>query len=137
RPLRPRVDRRQGTRRRSGDRAAPVPSLPEHEAHGPGPGPVDLAVAGRSARRPHGRHAGIGTRRRVLLRSAQSRQGGALMTVPHAFVIDDEEIVRTSLGKLLRAIGIPNTGYASAEAFLASYRGDERGCLIVDVRMPG
>ena len=59
------------------------------------------------------------------------------MAVSHAFVVDDEEIVRTSLGKLLRAIGVASTGFASAEAFLASYRGDERGCLIVDIRMPG
>jgi two-component system response regulator DctR len=59
------------------------------------------------------------------------------MAVAHAFVVDDEELVRTSLGKVLRAIGIPSTGYASAEAFLQSYRGDERGCLIVDIRMPG
>jgi len=59
------------------------------------------------------------------------------MGVGHAFVVDDEEIVRTSLGKLLRVIGIASTGYASAEAFLDSYRGDERGCLIVDIRMPG
>ena len=59
------------------------------------------------------------------------------MDVAHAFVIDDDEIVRTSLGKLLRVIGIPSTGFSSAESFLASYRGDERGCLIVDIRMPG
>jgi len=60
-----------------------------------------------------------------------------MITVTHAFVIDDEEIVRTSLGKLLRVVGIPSTLFGSAEAFLASYRGDERGCLIVDIRMPG
>jgi FixJ family two-component response regulator len=59
------------------------------------------------------------------------------MPVPHAFVVDDEEIVRNSLGRLLRAIGIPNSGFASGEAFLEHYRGDERGCLIVDIRMPG
>jgi FixJ family two-component response regulator len=59
------------------------------------------------------------------------------MPVPHAFVVDDEEIVRNSLGRLLRAIGIPSTGYPSAEAFLDACRGDEPGCLIVDIRMPG
>ena len=59
------------------------------------------------------------------------------MAVPHAFVVDDEEIVRNSLGRLLRAIGIPSSGFASGEAFLEQYRGDERGCLIVDIRMPG
>lgn len=59
------------------------------------------------------------------------------MPVPHAFVIDDDDIVRNSLGRLLRVIGIPSSGFASAEAFLERYRGDESGCLIVDIRMPG
>jgi len=59
------------------------------------------------------------------------------MAVAHAFVVDDEEVVRTSLGKLLRAIGIASTGFSSAEAFLKTYRGDEDGCLLVDIRMPG
>ena len=57
--------------------------------------------------------------------------------VKHAFIVDDEEMVRTSLGRLLRAIGVPSTGFASAEAFLASFKGHEEGCLIVDIRMPG
>ena len=59
------------------------------------------------------------------------------MPVAHAFVVDDEEMVRKSLGRLLRAIGIASSGFASAEAFLEQYRGDEQGCLIVDIRMPG
>ncbi len=56
---------------------------------------------------------------------------------PHVHVIDDEESVRRSLGRLLRAVGIASTGYASAEAFLESYCGTETGCLLVDIRMPG
>jgi FixJ family two-component response regulator len=56
--------------------------------------------------------------------------------IAHAFIVDDEPAVRNSLGRLLRAIGIPSTGFASAEAFLSSYAG-EPGCLIADIRMPG
>lgn len=59
------------------------------------------------------------------------------MAVAHAFVIEDEDIVRNSLERLLRAIGISSSVFASAEAFLEQFRGDERGCLIVDIRMPG
>ena len=59
-----------------------------------------------------------------------------MIAVPHAFIVDDEDIVRGSLGRLLRAIGVPNTGFGSAEAFLAGYSGAP-GCLIVDIRMPG
>ena len=58
--------------------------------------------------------------------------------IPHAFIVDDEEVVRRGLGRLLdRAMGIPSSGYASGEAFLDAYKGTERGCLLVDIRMPG
>jgi FixJ family two-component response regulator len=56
---------------------------------------------------------------------------------PPVFVIEDEEPVRASLARLLSAIGFPNRTFASAESFLASYTGDEAGCLLVDIRMPG
>jgi FixJ family two-component response regulator len=63
------------------------------------------------------------------------------MTIAHAYVIDDEEIVRTSLSRLLRAIGVPSSGFGSGEAFLEQYGGpaqEEAGrILIVDIRMPG
>jgi FixJ family two-component response regulator len=62
------------------------------------------------------------------------------MAIAHAFVVDDEEIVRTSLSRLLRAIGIASSGFASGEAFLEHYRGPldaAQACLIVDIRMPG
>ena len=56
---------------------------------------------------------------------------------PLVFVIDDEEPVRNGVSRLLRAIGVPNTMFASAESFLESYTGVDEGCLIVDIRMPG
>ena len=60
-----------------------------------------------------------------------------MSTCGPVFVVDDEEPVRVSLGKLLRAIGFPNENFGSAEAFLASYEGGVDGCLLVDLRMPG
>jgi FixJ family two-component response regulator len=57
--------------------------------------------------------------------------------IAHAHIIDDEEMVRRSLGRLLHAIGISSTPYASAEAFLDVYGDDVTGCLLVDIRMPG
>ena len=56
---------------------------------------------------------------------------------PPVFVIDDEEGVRVSLGRLLRAIGVPPETFASAEEFLASEAERRPGCLLVDIRMPG
>lgn len=56
---------------------------------------------------------------------------------PPVFVVDDEEGVRASLGRLLRAIGVPSETFASAEEFLASEAPRRTGCLLVDIRMPG
>lgn len=53
------------------------------------------------------------------------------------FVIDDEEAVRVSLGKLLRAIGFPSQTFDSAGSFLASDAVGSQGCLLLDLRMPG
>ena len=59
------------------------------------------------------------------------------MTRPPVFIVDDEEVVRSTLGRLLGLIDVPSQGFASAEDFLASCTGLEEGCLLVDIRMPG
>ena len=56
---------------------------------------------------------------------------------PLVFVVEDEAAVRSSLERLLRAIGVPATTFASAELFLESYTGGGPACLLVDIRMPG
>lgn len=56
---------------------------------------------------------------------------------PPVFVVDDEEPVRVSLAKLLRALGFPVQTFASAMAFLASDARGTEGCLLLDLRMPG
>ena len=53
------------------------------------------------------------------------------------FVVDDEELVRKNLARLLGAIGVPAETYASATAFLSSFGAPRQGCLLVDLRMPG
>ena len=53
------------------------------------------------------------------------------------FIVDDELSVRESLTWLLNSIQLPVESYDSAAAFLAGYRRGARGCLILDVRMPG
>ena len=56
---------------------------------------------------------------------------------PPMFIIDDEEAVRVSLARLLGAIGVPTETFPSAIDFLKTYTPDRRGCLLVDLRMPG
>jgi FixJ family two-component response regulator len=56
---------------------------------------------------------------------------------PLVHVIDDDESVRESLGRLLGAAGFEVCQYDSAGKFLLSGPGDRPGCLLLDIRMPG
>lgn len=56
---------------------------------------------------------------------------------PTLFLVDDEEAVRSSLARLLRAEGFTVATYASAEAFLDDAPFDRLGCILLDVDMPG
>jgi len=60
------------------------------------------------------------------------------MSVPGTvFVVDDDQAVRESLALLVQSVGIEAETFASAREFLDTYRPDQRGCLITDIRMPG
>jgi FixJ family two-component response regulator len=52
------------------------------------------------------------------------------------FVIDDEELVRRGLSRLLRAAGYRVETFASAREFLDRDTGMDVGCLVLDVQMP-
>ncbi|MBK7813794.1 MAG: response regulator transcription factor [Rhodocyclaceae bacterium] len=52
-------------------------------------------------------------------------------------LIDDDEAIRDALAWLLRSHRIESRAWDSAESFLADYRVDMRGCLILDIRMSG
>ena len=53
------------------------------------------------------------------------------------FIVDDDPSVRDALGLLLGLRGYPVILFADAESFLAAYRAEWRGCLLLDIRMPG
>jgi len=53
------------------------------------------------------------------------------------FIVDDDASVRDSLSLLLSLQGYRTATFASAEDFLAAFKPDWQGCLIVDIRMPG
>jgi len=52
-------------------------------------------------------------------------------------IVEDEEMVRTALERLLKTSGYPVAAFVSAEAFLSSGPLREVRCLIADIRMPG
>jgi len=53
------------------------------------------------------------------------------------FLVDDDDAVRGALALLLETAGFAVNTFASAEEFLAAYRLERPGCLLLDVRMPG
>lgn len=57
------------------------------------------------------------------------------MSTGLAYLVDDDAAIRDALAWLLRSRGIRSRAWPSAEAFLADYREDMSGCLLLDVRM--
>ncbi len=51
------------------------------------------------------------------------------------FVVDDDDAVRDSIRELADSVGLRVECYASPRAFLAVFRADRPGCLVLDVRM--
>jgi two-component system, LuxR family, response regulator FixJ len=56
---------------------------------------------------------------------------------PRVFVVDDDPAMRDSLRYLLESAAYKVSLYASAEEFLAQFRPEAPGCVLLDVRMPG
>src|ERR1700756_4234993 len=52
-------------------------------------------------------------------------------------IVDDDDLMRSVLQGLLKAVGLPAQAFASAEEFLSSGQQHQIGCLIADIRMPG
>jgi len=52
------------------------------------------------------------------------------------YIVDDEETVRRSLSRLVRAAGLNAQTFNSAQAFLDHGVDDHPACLILDVRLP-
>jgi FixJ family two-component response regulator len=52
-------------------------------------------------------------------------------------IIDDDEDLRNSVGRLLRSVGLNAQLFASIPDFFKSDRPDTPACLVLDVRLPG
>jgi len=53
------------------------------------------------------------------------------------YVIDDDDSLRAAMARLLSAAGLDVCSYASAGEFALVRSQDARGCVLLDVRMPG
>ena len=56
---------------------------------------------------------------------------------PTIFAVDDDVAMREILVPLLEPMQMPVATFPSAESFLAAFRPEYPGCLILDVRLPG
>jgi FixJ family two-component response regulator len=52
-------------------------------------------------------------------------------------IVDDDDLMRSALQGLLKAVGMPARAFASAEEFLESGHQHDTACLIADIRMSG
>jgi len=52
-------------------------------------------------------------------------------------IVDDDESVRKSLKRLAASFGYEVEAFSSAQSFLDSISPETRGCIILDLRMPG
>jgi FixJ family two-component response regulator len=57
------------------------------------------------------------------------------VTPIYVAVVDDDESVCRSFGRLLRAAGIQPITYNSAESFLADMKHPQFGCLVLDIQL--
>ena len=53
------------------------------------------------------------------------------------FLIDDDDALRGAMRELIEHEGRQVATFASCEAFLDAYHPDQKGCLLVDARLPG
>jgi FixJ family two-component response regulator len=56
---------------------------------------------------------------------------------PTVFIVDDEVSVRDSLAVLVRSLGYWAETFESGDAYLAVHDPQRRGCVLLDMRMPG
>jgi FixJ family two-component response regulator len=52
-------------------------------------------------------------------------------------IVDDDQLIRDSLGGSMKEAGFSKLTFASAEEFLNSGEEKRTACLIADIRMPG
>jgi FixJ family two-component response regulator len=59
------------------------------------------------------------------------------MSAARVFIVNDDPVMVLVLGGILRAAGRQVEAFQQSEALLARLAPDDRGCVVVDLRMPG
>jgi FixJ family two-component response regulator len=59
------------------------------------------------------------------------------MSPQTVFIVDDDPTILCLTSRILESAGLAVETFGTAEAFLDAYHPDRRGCLVLDVKMPG
>jgi FixJ family two-component response regulator len=57
-------------------------------------------------------------------------------TAPTVYVVDDDDGMRRALDTLLSTVGYETAVFSRPSEFLANFKVDSPGCLVLDIRMP-
>jgi FixJ family two-component response regulator len=66
-----------------------------------------------------------------------TRGDGMAEAKPTVLIIDDDQAIRVSLGRLLRSVGLDAQLFESISDFLRAEHPNSPSCLVLDVNMPG
>src|SRR6267142_2309446 len=91
-----------------------------------------VAAPLRDERRSSGPRGRSGKRK-----AATPEQRGTGMDNANVFLIEDDETLAYALRRYLESEGLTVATFATAEAFLRAFSGEQRGCLVVDLVLPG
>jgi two-component system, LuxR family, response regulator FixJ len=58
------------------------------------------------------------------------------VTAPTVYVVDDDDGMRRALDALLGTVGYETAVFSRPSEFLANFKADSPGCLVLDIRMP-
>ena len=53
------------------------------------------------------------------------------------YLVDDDQAIRHAMGLLLKSVSLQHQVFTSADEFLELHTGNNNGCLVLDIRMPG
>jgi RNA polymerase sigma factor (sigma-70 family) len=95
---------------------------------------MQVAAAGRTIGRGEGKRQKSNP---IFSLSSASAEGACDMACSTVYVIDDDASFRTAIARLLSASDYHVVVYESADQFAASSPPQERGCILLDVQMPG
>jgi FixJ family two-component response regulator len=56
---------------------------------------------------------------------------------PCVFIVDDDDAVSDGLKLVIESVGLAYQAFESAEHFLHAYSSEMRGCLLLDMCLPG